>query len=154
MQLGSRGPLIAVRALWVMAVAVLAGAVLGRALPALLVATVVAAIGITGGSHVHGRMIASEAIVVDEPAMGDLFVDSRFLLPDGRLVGWDEVEQYDPPPAVFEDDTVWPTLPERMIAIPGRRYGEIAAREMAVLGGGALVLLVLTVAVVHRRRPG
>ncbi len=36
LQVGSRGPLIAARAVWVMSVAVLAGAVLGRALPALL----------------------------------------------------------------------------------------------------------------------
>ena len=156
LQLGQRGPVLAARAVFVLGVALLVGTVMGRLLPAVLVAAVIATVGIAGGSHVHGRWIASEAIVIDEAAMsrGDLWIDQRFRLPDGSLVGWDEVERYDPPPTEWEDDTVWPTLPSVAIGVPGTRYGEIALREIAALGGGSLVAVALAAVVVQRRRPG
>lgn len=156
LQVGQRGPVLAARAVFVLVVALLVGAVMGRALPAVLVAGVIATVGIAGGSYVHAKWIASEAIVIDEAAMtrGDLWIDQRFRLPDGSLVGWDEVERYDPPPTEWEEDTIWPTLPTVAIGVPGTRYAEIALREMAALGAGSLVTLMLTMAVIQRRRPG
>ncbi len=111
-------------------------------------------VGIVGGTQVHERILRDEAIVMDAPAPGDRFVDQRFRLPDGRLVTWEGMERHDPPPAVFEETTVWPTLPEVMLGIPGSRYGEIQLREIGALAGGTLVALLGTVLVVQRRRPG
>jgi len=65
---GARGVVLAARATFVFAIGVAVGAVLGRALPALIVTAVVAYVAIGGGSYVHGRILASEAVLVDEPA--------------------------------------------------------------------------------------
>ena len=153
---GTRGPVLAARALFVLALAVAVGAALGRALPAVMVGGVIAIVGIIGGSEVHQRILRSEAVVIDEAALGpgDLWIDQRFRLADGTLVGWEDVERYDPPPAEFDDETVWPTLPQVTIGIPGSRYGEVAVREIAALAGGTVVVLALTAAIVTRRRPG
>jgi hypothetical protein len=85
---------------------------------------------------------------------GDLWIDQRFRLPDGTLIGWADIERYDPPPAEFDDETIWPTLPQVTIGVPGTRYREIALREIVALGGGAVAALAATVAVIQRRRPG
>ena len=153
---GTRGPVLAARALFVLALAVAVGAALGRALPAVMVGGVIAIVGIVGGSEVHQRILRSEAVVIDEATAGpgDLWIDQRFRLADGTLVGWEEIERYDPPPAEFDDTTVWPTLPQVMIGVPGSRYGEVAVREIAALAGGTVVALALTAAIVRRRRPG
>jgi hypothetical protein len=101
-------------------------------------------------------MLRAEAVVIDEAAVGsgDLWVDQQFRLADGTLVGWDEIERHDPPPVEFDDTTVWPTLPQVMIGVPGRRYGDVALREIGALAGGSLVALGVTALVVRRRRPG
>jgi len=153
---GARGPVLAARALFVFALAVAIGALLGRALPAVMVGGVIAIVGLVGGSEVHQRILRAEAIAINEDAMGpgDLWIDQRLRLADGTLIGWEDVERYDPPPTEFDETTEWPTLPQVTIGIPGHRYGEVALREIAALGGGALVALAITVAVVQRRRPG
>jgi hypothetical protein len=153
---GNRGPVLAARGVFVFALAVAIGALLGRALPALIVAVIVATVGIAGGTQVHQRILRSEAVPIDEARMsaGDLWMDQRFRLPDGTLIGWEDVERYDPPPAEFTEDTVWPTLPQVTFGIPGERYGEVALREIGVLVGGSVVALAATAAIVLRRRPG
>jgi hypothetical protein len=153
---GQRGPVLAARAVFVFALAVAVGAVLGRALPAVILGGIIAIVGLVGGSEVHQRMLRAEAVVIDEAAVGsgDLWVDQQFRLADGTLVGWDEIERHDPPPVEFDDTTVWPTLPQVMIGVPGRRYGDVALREIGALAGGSLVALGVTALVVRRRRPG
>jgi len=153
-QLGQRGPVLAARAIFVMSIGVVVGAVMGRALPALVVATVIAVVGIAGGSQVHDGILRSEATVIEQAGPGDRYFDQLFVLPGGRLVGWDEIEQHDPPPATFEDTTVWPTLPQVTLGISGTRYGDVQLREIGALAGGTLVALLLTALVVQRRRPG
>jgi hypothetical protein len=153
---GSRGPVLASRAIFVLCLSVAVGALVGRALPAAILAGIVATVGLAGGSWAHQRLLRSEAVVINETAMGpgDLWIDQLFRLPDGTMIGWEDVERYDPPPTEFDDETIWPTLPQVTIGVPGTRYGETALREMAVLGGGSLVALAGTALVVRRRRPG
>jgi len=153
-QFGSRGPVLAARAVFVFLLAVAVGAAMGRMLPALLVATVLAIAGITGGSQVHDRMLQGEAVVIGEYRVGDRTLDQRFVLPDGRLIGWEEVERYDPPPTDPNSTENWPTLPHVMIGIPRERYGEVQLREIGALAGGSLVALLFVGLVVQRRRPG
>jgi hypothetical protein len=79
-------------------------------------------------------------------------LDQRFRLPDGRLVGWDVIEQVDPPP---QDGTEWvPKYPMVSLVVPGTRYRQVETREALALGGGTIVWLGLAGLVVSRRRPG
>lgn len=153
-QFGFRGVVLAARVVFVLALATLAGAVMGRALPALIVGGILAGAAITGGIQVHGKILESEAMVIEDGQVGDLYMDQRFRLPDGRLIGWDEVEQYDPPPTDPEFAGEWPTLPTLTFGVPGSRYREVELREVGALAGGSLVLLLATSTVIQRRRPG
>jgi hypothetical protein len=151
---GFRGVVLAARAIFVFGLAVLVGTVMGRALPALIVAGILAFVGITGGTQVHERILRAEAIQLDKPGPGDMQTDQRFQLPDGRFIGWEEVQQYDPPPTDPNFAGQWPTLPMVTFGVPGTRYGEVHVREVAVLLGGALVALAMSAFIVGRRRPG
>jgi hypothetical protein len=155
-QFGWRGAILAARVAFVLVLAVLVGAVMGRALPALIVGGILAGAAITGGTLVHGKILDSEAVVIEEGRVGDHFIDQLFRLPDGRYVGWDEVEQYDPPPTEAEmiDGVEWPTLPQVTFGVPGTRYREVELREVGALAAGALVALFITAVVIQRRRPG
>lgn len=149
---GQRGGLIAARSVFIFAVAVLVGALVGRTLPALIVAAIVAYIGLGGGEDVHDRLIRSEAIIVPESEVrpGDRWVDQQFQLPDGRLVGWDVMEQLDPP----KPDVEWiPKYPMVNIIVPGTRYRFVETREAGALLGGSILALGLGGLVVTRRRP-
>lgn len=153
-QFGFRGAVLAARVVFVLALGVLVGAVMGRALPALIVGGILAGVAITGGIQVHGKILESEAVVIEDGQAGDLYMDQRFRLPDGRLIGWDEVEQYDPPPTDPEFTGEWPTLPTFTFGVPGSRYREVELREVGALAGGSLVALLITAGVIQRRRPG
>ena len=155
-QFGFRGVVLAARAVFVLSLAVLIGTLMGRVLPALIVAGIVAGVGIVGGIQVHGMILTSEAVAIEEAdvQVGDLYVDQKFRLPDGRLIGWEEVEQHDPPPTEPDFAGEWPTLPTVNIGVPGSRYREVELREMAALVGGALVAVLATAVVLQRRRPG
>jgi hypothetical protein len=152
-QFGFRGVVLAARAVFVFALAVHVGAVMGRMLPALIVAGILAAVGISGGSQVHQKILQAEAVEVSQPGPGDMYVNEQFRLPDGRLIGWDEIERYDPMPA-NPDTSQWPTLPTVTLVVPGNRYRFVELREVAALTGGALVALIATAFIVSRRRPG
>lgn len=148
---GSRGVLVAARAVFVLAIAVAVGAVMGRILPALLVTAVIAAVGISGGSTVHQTILRGEAIVLDDFdwSGGDMYVDQRFRLPDGNLVGWEYFEGGEPP--YREDGTS--IYPEVAIGVPGERYGFAQARELGALGGASAAFLLVGLLVSNRRRP-
>lgn len=155
-QFGFRGVVLAARAVFVLALAVLVGAVMGRALPALIVGGILAIVGIAGGTQVHQEILKAEAVVIENGRAGDLYIDQLFRLPDGRYVGWDEIEQYDPPPTDQEmvDGAEWPTMPQVTFGVPGSRYREVEVREVGALAGGSLVALLITAVVIQRRRPG
>lgn len=154
LQFGFRGVVLMARALFAFSIAVLVGAVIGRTLPALLVSAVIVAVGLAGGSMVHQRILAAEAV----PLVGDVYVpenlsvSSGFLLPDGRVVGWDTIEAIDPHPT---DGTEWiPKYPQVQIVVPGARYRFVELRETAALAAGSLVALLLAGLLVRRARPG
>jgi hypothetical protein len=61
---GTRGGLLASRAVFIFAVSVVVGSFLGRALPAVIVAALVAAIGLFGGIQVHQKILQGEAVAI------------------------------------------------------------------------------------------
>lgn len=154
---GARGGLLAARAAFIFAIAVAVGAVVGRALPALILTALIATIAIVGGEGVHQNLILrNEAIPVPmafddslSNRRGDLFFDTVFQLPDGRLVRWEDLG-----PDAPIDENGNPRYPMFSMVVPGSRYRFVEAREALVLAGGTLVALVLAGYVVARRRPG
>jgi hypothetical protein len=154
MAFGFRGLLIASRAVFIFAVAVAVGAIVGRALPAVIFAAIIATVGLAGGEAVHQRILASEAIPIPidmngNGGNGNLYFDQKFVLPDGSLVGYDYFGGQDP-----YDENGNPKYPMVAMVVPGERYRFVEAREAAVLAGGSLVALTLAAFVVSRRRPG
>lgn len=154
---GGRGIVLAVRATFIFAVGVAVGSAIGRVLPALIITAVIGAIGLSGGSAVHNRILASEAVISvgvnGDARPGDLFVDQRIRMPDGGLVTWEELSVLLPPP---DDGTEWPPPDYTFVAlvVPGERYPEVQLREVAALAGGCLVALFIAGIVVRVRRPG
>jgi ABC-type transport system involved in multi-copper enzyme maturation permease subunit len=158
---GIRGGLLAARAIFVFAVAVVVGAAMGRALPTVIVATLVATIGLAGGISVHERIIRGEAVAIPVDMTGsgtggaqpgDRYIDQRFVLPDGSLVGYDYF--YDGGEGDPYDENGNPKYPMVDLVVPGERYRAVEAREAAVLLAGSLVALLMAGFVVARRRPG
>jgi ABC-type transport system involved in multi-copper enzyme maturation permease subunit len=156
---GARGGLLAARAVLVFAAAVVAGSIIGRALPAVILAALIASLGVGGIVQLHQRVLATEAVAIPiEPTgenlgfrPGDLFIDQRFVLPDGSLVGYD---YFNATGVVGVDENGNPTFPMVQLVIPGERYRFVEAREAMVLVGASLVALLLAGFVVSRRRPG
>jgi hypothetical protein len=154
---GGRGGVLAARAGFVFAIGVAVGAASGRVLPALILTAVIAYVGIAGGSYVHGRILASEAVVLDTATgsgnPGDLFIDQRIRTPDGRVVTWDELTTIAPFP---EDGSDWPPAGYTYLAlvVPAERYPFVQAREVGALAGGSVVALGIAAFAVRRRRPG
>jgi uncharacterized membrane protein len=154
---GYRGVPLAARAIFIFAVGVLVGAVVARTLPAIILGAIIAVIGLSGGQAVHQKLLAAEAIQVpvdvtgdQQGASGDMFIDQRFVLPDGRLVNYEYFGNESP----FDEATGNPRYPMVNLVVPGTRYQEVAARESLALLGGALVGLLGAGFVVTRRRPG
>ena len=156
-QFGYRGVLIASRAVFIFAIGVTVGAIVGRVLPAIILSAIIAGIGIGGGQIVHERILESEAVAVptDQTGQGlgykpgDMYIDQRFQLADGTLVGYEYFGDRSP----FDDQGL-PLYPMLDLVIPGERYRFVETREALALAGGSLVALVLAGFVVSRRRPG
>ncbi len=150
---GTRGALVAITALVMAAGAIGLGAVIGRVLPTIILALILGSLGIAAVAKVHERYTNQEAVLVDEAKVGrgDRYIDQFFRLPDGRLVGWNELYEIDP--AAMNDET-GPNYPIVALVIPGERYRAVEARAAIALGGIALVMLAGTAVIVQRRRPG
>jgi hypothetical protein len=154
---GGRGVVLAARVMFVFAVGVSVGAVMGRVLPALIVTAVIAYVGIAGGSYVHGKILASEAVWVETGtgtgAPGDLFFDQAIRLPDGSLVSWDEAYAM----TSSTDGSPWSPPPgseQLALVVPGARYRQVELREVGALAAGGLAALAIGALAVRRRRPG
>jgi hypothetical protein len=176
---GGRGPLVVGRGMLALGAGVLVGAVLGKQLPALLLA-VLAVVGLSLASEVafrswHGAE-AVEASNDSRPAplpcltavrpcpKGDrlgepLGISSGIELPSGERVPYGAVAVFQDENGVFyrsQEDFQARRNPigrEYQLIIPGERYSEIVARETAILAGAGVLLVVGAAAVTQRRRP-
>jgi hypothetical protein len=153
---GFRGVLIASRAVFIFSIGVAVGAVVGRALPAVIFTALIATIGLAGGERVHQEILKREAIAIpiDQDGggfnrPGDLYFDQKFVLPDGSLVDYEYFGGANP----YDENGV-SKYPIVAIVVPGERYRFVETREAAALAGGSLVALFLAGFVVSRRRPG
>lgn len=150
---GQRGVLVAITALVMAAGAIGLGAVTGRVLPTVILALILGTLGITGVTKLHDQFTAGEAILVDgeNVGRGDRYINQFFRLPDGRLVDWNGLAEFDPAAMMSESEPDYPVV---SLVIPGSRYREVETRQALLLGVIAVVMLAGTAVIVHRRRPG
>jgi ABC-type transport system involved in multi-copper enzyme maturation permease subunit len=147
-----RGVLIATGTLLIGSTAIAVGAVLGRTMQTLLLSLVLGGLLLTAVSEVDQKVFMPNDTVVDASnnySDRNLYIDSRFQLPDGSLATWEELVAIDP--SVMENG---PNYPNVSLMIPGDRYRAIEGREALAELGIAVLLLVAGAVVVLRRRPG
>jgi hypothetical protein len=146
------------RGLVAYALAVAVGAAIGRALPALIVSSVLAVALLVGGAaFVRQVWLPSQATLVQDPVVaaspGNLVLGRYALWPDGRMeptsisavssVGADPHE-----PVVLPDGSVLVTK-----LVPGAQYRTIDALEGGMWLAAATASLGVAYVVVSRRRP-
>jgi hypothetical protein len=149
-----RGALIAVETVLVAAIALALGAILGRSIPTLILSLILIWGLVLAVDKVDRQLLTSEAEVstADLDYSSILFLDSRFQLPDGSLVSYEELVAIHPEieQSGFDDST---GIRNATLYIPGSRYHEVEAREAAILTIVAAAFVALAAAVVVRRRP-
>ena len=159
--LGLRGPVVAGEALAVFGLALAAGAVLGRILPALLVAGAlglgsIAAVNVATDAWLRTETVA--VLGVDDVAAVHpdwRVVDYRVLAPDGSIITWNEAyERYGEPDTI--DGSVGSggvVLKTVLFVNPAEIYPLVVARMTLLFGALGLATIVIAFAVVDRRRP-
>jgi ABC-type transport system involved in multi-copper enzyme maturation permease subunit len=165
---GRRGGLLVMRGVLALGIGMVFGAMLGRQLPALLIAIFASIAIFTGVSLGMDRWFEADATVApfgQELPAGSLQLSQRLELPDGRVVTW---AQLDPEGhrniAIENDGMVYASIDENGVAsdpigrmvtslLPGELYPTFVLRESAVLAAAALLVSALTFVVVRRRRP-
>ena len=150
---GARGASVIVRGIFVYCVAVLVGAIIGRVLPAFLVAAAVIVpltlfgVGLgTLGMTPQALEVSSSGRISGDP----LVLDERYRAPDGALVSWEEMAALAPPDV---DAGEWVYDHRVAIGISGTRYPEVLLREIAWLGAFSAASSIVALGVVRRRRP-
>jgi ABC-type transport system involved in multi-copper enzyme maturation permease subunit len=147
-----RGALIATGTLLIGATGIAVGAVLGRTIQTLLLSLVLGGLLLTAVSEVDQKVFMPTETIVDASNNyndRNLYIDSRFQLPDGSLATWEQLVAIDP--SVMENG---PNYPNVALMIPGERYRAVEGREALAELGIAALLLVAGAVVVLRRRPG
>jgi len=141
-----RGPLIAARVLLVGAIGIAVGAMLGRSLPALLVA-LVASVAVCGAITLGAdRLTKASPVVLDGPG---LYVDFRERAPDGSLLTMEEAIAQIP----YDDPSFRATFTDVVLGVPAADAPFIIGRDSAFFVVAGLITLGLGVVIVDRRRP-
>lgn len=149
-----RGWIVPVRAVAAFTLAVLAGALFGRTLPALLVAMIASFALVLAVNGAMGSWADSQAVALDLSAVNDArVVDTDWRdVTTGQVMTRREYLAVTPPPDAPADwDAV--TFEPIPIGVPGDRAGDYLAVEALILVGGTLLLLAGALEVVERRPP-
>jgi hypothetical protein len=155
---GIRGPVLVMLGLLTYAIAVVAGAVVGRQLPAVIIAlavTLAVILGLENGlmrwelSLAEWRLAASSSYNVDVVFDQEYRDRATGLIVDQNSV-MAAAPQTDGGP-----DGAWIDARYDSVALilPGSRYGDVVAGESAAICGAVLMLLGLGMLVVNHRRP-
>lgn len=167
-----RGWILVARGLFVLMIAILVGAVLGRLLPGLLAASLLSAAIIFGFGVVDSAILKGEARLMRmDPqtgvaaGRGSLYLDSGLELTDGTVHTWEQVSRLGIDADYGDDRSGLRYASEADLAagrpvghevawiVPGDRYPAVTARRAAMLGLLGLLSFVAVAAVVERRRP-
>lgn len=163
---GLRGPLVVFRGLAAFSIGVAAGLVLGRVLPALLVASVaVLVIWLVAGDFMYSGWPEPELLVPEPDHYYRDFSDRDYGWIDasGERITWEKMTSlypagYDEADPNFDYTAfeVWQRSNFRQVVlgIPGEKLAFIEWREAAGLAALSLIILGGSVAAIERRRPG
>ncbi len=155
---GIRGPVLVLFGLLTYAIAVVAGAVLGRQLPALIVTlalTLVALSGFGVGVMRWERSLAEWLPATSATYSTDIVFDQEYRdRASGEIVDQNSVMAAAPQTDGGPDGTWIDAHYESVaLAVPGRRYSFVVAVQVTALGSAAILLVGLGLLVVNRRRP-
>jgi hypothetical protein len=148
-----RGVLVSVEALVVASIALAFGSILGRTVPTFVLALILAgAIGVAT-DKVETETLMNEALISSDFQWtgGDLYLESRFRLADGRIVTWQEL--YVLRPEIETQGMTEEMGRDVVLYIPGSRYHDIERREALVLVAIAALFTAVAAVAVMRRRP-
>ena len=164
--IGSRGDLLVLRGLAAFAIGLAAGVVLGRTLPAILLAGALSIVALGLAASVRPLWLPREVVSLDEvnqetPAV-PLAVTLGVVMPDGRLLTNAEAIPLRPPDAKELDSPgydLWlfhSGARRAYLGISGTHVREVERREGAASGAVAILgFLVALLAIRHRRpQPG
>jgi hypothetical protein len=153
-----RGPVVLFRGLLAMGVGVLAGAVVGRQLPAVIIGGLLAILVLTvvpAGVQAYSATLG-EWRTAGQATSGDLSLDFGYRdKASGAIVDYDTAYLGVPtlPDGNYDETWVPARFDQVVFVVPGWRYPEVTAVECAALAGLAIVALGLGGLVVNRRRP-
>jgi hypothetical protein len=147
------------RAVAAFAIGLLVGAVVGRSLPALIVAAVLCVgllvlEGIVTNAWYQASYEVIDAVAANDGTFDGIYGESEWRTTDGQSIG-DEAA-FELVPSGIADPIAWLTdngYTRVTLGIPAARAGELAALETAGFLGVALVAGLITIPVVDRRRP-
>jgi hypothetical protein len=149
-----RAPVLALRALAALCLGLLVGAVVGRALPGVLLAAVLMPMVVLGVNQAMDSWLWSQSTAIDVNSVNEArIVDTKWRdLTTGRVLERHEYLTATPPPGAPPDwdTTNFEPIP---IGVPDSRSGDYVTVESLVLGGVVLLLMGGAFAVVHRRAP-
>lgn len=156
---GERGPVFVMRGLLTYALGVVAGAVLGRQLPAVIVTfalTLALFIGIETSVVRWERSLAEWRPADTNGNAADLMFDLEFRdRASGQIADQNDVMNSAPQSSQGGPDFDWINAHYEYVSlvVPGSRYGFVVAGETAALGAATILLLGFGMLVVNRRRP-
>jgi hypothetical protein len=135
------------------------GTLIGRQLPALIVAGIAVGILLTGVTMVmdHWSSSAAEIRALDAGRFGDRSVEAAFQShADRSLLSFSEVTALQPPrldlpPGTVDDAWIQQNFTEVLLLVPGGRYQEAVALRCAMLLAVAAVFAGLSLLMVERR---
>jgi hypothetical protein len=132
-------------------IAIVIGAMLGRLLPALLVAAAFVIFGSLLVSQVGTRLLDNESIIADQLVAGPgMYFDSLIRTPDGQIISWDVAYRQYANQTTGELD---PSLTQLVRYAPIELYPVAVARYLVIELALAALLLTFGLAVVERRAP-
>ena len=160
---GARGELLVLRGLAAFALGLAAGVVLGRTLPAILLAAALCILGLGLAANVRPLWLPREAIALDEMNQATtavpLFLSGGVVLPDGRILTDAESVAIRPPEA--QDITspgyaLWlfhSGAHRAFIGVSGVHLREVEGREGVATGAVGLTGFLVSILAIRRRRP-
>lgn len=161
---GMHGPVVAAKGLAAFGLALLAGAFLGRLLPAVIVGTALCLVLYLGGEMARGLWLQGEAmrhaVVIDPSTQGDqsneypggTHFSQWWRTPEGELLD-DQQARQRVPEGVDQYEWLYANFDTVMTGVPGSFYPEWARLEtigFTLIGLGALII---AFPIVSRRRP-
>lgn len=142
------------------AVGLLIGLIVGRQLPALILAGVAMAMALSGATVAMDRWSESVSEVrgIQEGRPGDRSIDTRFRSTDGRLFRLFDVLALQParpdlPDGTIDDQWLQANFQEVSVLVPRERYPQAVLVRSGLLTGAGAIAVILALWLVERRRP-